>query len=138
MTNGGQGSNLRHIVTCAAVCYAQSMGTSALRTSEHPGNTSSVEARHEPLWRLLLAPRPFVVVSSLVYVAMLISLAGRGCVPCITAWQTWTIAVAYVGLLALDRLDYLIFGETPPRRAGLMLILVRILLIETARAIGGI
>jgi signal transduction histidine kinase len=43
------------------------------------------------------------------------------------SWKTPTSVIALLGLLALDRLDYRLYGERPPAKAGLLLFALRLL-----------
>lgn len=103
-----------------------------------PDKSALKQLRLERGWWLWLAPRPFTLVSSALYLTLLINLVLNGCNGCY--WQPWSVPVAagvLLALLALDRLDYWFFGETPPARAALLLLAARFLLIEVLAQLGG-
>jgi signal transduction histidine kinase len=59
------------------------------------------------------------------------------CDACGSWWAGALLAGVLAALLLLDRLDYLLYGETPPRKAGLMLMGARFALTAAAAAMFG-
>ena len=117
------------------MCYALSMGTasSLQQTLEYapPGKADLGKLRRERGWRLWLAPRPFTFVSTGVYLGMMVYTFMEDCLNCKTPWLPWAIALTIgclLALLALDRLDYWLYGDTPPAKAGLILLASRLAL----------
>ena len=97
------------------------------------------QLRRERGWKLWLAPRPFTLVSSTIYL-LLISLALLGdCDPCKeNPWAIVPLVGVLIALLALDRVDYWLFGEVPPARAAIVLLAGRFLLVEGVAQFGGL
>ena len=79
--------------------------------------------------RMWLAPRPFDVVTSTIYIGMLILDIGWGESDAVLSWRSLLWGVIAFSLVALDRLDYKLFGEVPPVKAGIVLMALRFLLI---------
>jgi signal transduction histidine kinase len=91
-------------------------------------------------WLRWLAPRLFDPLPTAVYAATLIFYyAGKfedhGVL--FTTAQDLVFGGVVLALVALDRLEYGLFGETPARRAGAPLLIVRLLLVGLALASGG-
>ena len=91
-------------------------------------------ARRAPGWAGWLFPKPFDVVSSVLYVGTLIlffydRLRGAYGHPLI-GWQAVLITGAIAGLLVVDRVEFWRYGETPPARVAAALLLLRAVLIE--------
>ena len=119
------------------MCYAHCMGATLIsgqtwRTT--PLDRAGVERlRRERGWRLWVAPRPFTLVSSVVYLgALYYTFWGGDCsnsnADCGPSWWSVVSAACLLTLLALDRLDYWLYGETPPARVGFMLLALRLAL----------
>src|SRR2546423_13598567 len=119
------------IVMHPAFCYAPPMSLAALWAYAPPDRLSMKRLRKERGWRLWLVPRPFTLVSTPFYLFLLVGALGVPPVVCDSCQgRTWHIPLfvgAIVVLLALDRLDYWLFGETPPARAGLLLLALRVI-----------
>jgi signal transduction histidine kinase len=88
-------------------------------------------------WKVWLAPRPFTLVSTGVYTAAFLMLLQGNCDACRPWWAGAIMAAALVGLLVLDRADYILYGETPPVKAGLVLLGVRVALTVLVAAMFG-
>src|SRR5437879_10487537 len=77
-----------------------------------------------------LMPRPFALVTTItyLYLAGAVSLTPwcDSCAP----WRTWAVIASFLILIGLDRLDYRLYGETPPLKAGIVLFAIRVLLVE--------
>jgi signal transduction histidine kinase len=87
--------------------------------------------------RMWLAPRPFDVVTSTMYIGMLILDIGWGESDVVLSWRSLLWGVIAFSLVALDRLDYRLFGEVPPVKAGIVLMALRFLLIVAVGALIG-
>jgi signal transduction histidine kinase len=97
------------------------------------------QLRQERGWKLWLAPRPFTLVSSTIYLLLIaLSLLGD-CTPCQeNPWAIVPLFGVLITLLALDRVDYWLFGEVPPAKAAIVLLAVRLLLVEGIAQFGGL
>jgi signal transduction histidine kinase len=105
--------------------------------TEHPPRRATTEPGGSRArgWKLWLAPRPFTVVSTAVYLGVLYFTFLEYCESCGETWKAIVSLVSLVGLLALDRLDYLLYGEVPPARAGFLLLALRFVLAATVTAL---
>src|SRR5215471_2853062 len=86
-------------------------------------------------WTWWLIPKPFDLVSSLLYIGVLVpylySFATQsGYYPPLALWQAALMTVTSVALLAVDRIEYFFYGDETPRRAAVFLLLTRIVFIE--------
>ena len=86
-------------------------------------------------WTWWLVPRSFDLVSSLLYIGVLVpylySFATQsGYTPPLALWQAALMTVTTVALLAVDRVEYFFYGEETPARAAIFLLLTRIVFIE--------
>lgn len=101
-----------------------------------PTNNQSIQQlRKERGWRLWLAPRPFTLISFVYLIFPLVLVGGFG----LGEGNSWAIVLTIgvlLALLALDRLDYWLFGEVPPTVAGIILLVVRFLLVEAVAQYG--
>src|SRR5687768_786572 len=112
------------------------MNLQAILAYSPPDKSAIRQLRRKQGWRLWLAPKPFTIVSTLVYIVAFVVLFGL-CLTCLRTGQDFLITGAFLALLALDRLDYWLFGEVPPAREAALLLIVRITLIEAlAWAVG--
>lgn len=81
-------------------------------------------------WTWLLVPKPFDLVSSSLYIALLMTFFAFGC-DCVFSWWHVTLLIGCICVLLLvDRLEYWFYGEETPARTALVLLLTRIILIE--------
>lgn len=77
-------------------------------------------------------PKPFDLVSTGLSVGVLIPYfydIMQGYSP-YYVWGPWLMVVAIAGLLAVDRLEYWLYGEKPPARQAIAFLVVRVILIE--------
>ncbi len=81
-------------------------------------------------WTWILAPKPFDVVSSLLYLGVVFTDWYISCDCDTTETKLLLIAGITVILLSIDRLEYWWYGEETPTLAAVALLLVRIILIE--------
>jgi len=86
-------------------------------------------------WTWWLVPKPFDLVSSLLYIGVLVpylySFATQtGYEPPLALWQAAFMIITTAALLATDRVEYFFYGEETPTRAAIFLLLARIVLIE--------
>ncbi len=110
----------------------------ATATKEHTAqNTPSSKARpyRRRGWTWWLIPKPFDLVSSLLYIGALVpylySFATQsGYTPPVALWQAALMTVTTAALLAVDRVEYFFYGEETPPRAAASLLLMRIVFIE--------
>ena len=97
------------------------------------------QLRQERGWKLWLAPRPFTLVSSALYLFLMSLVLLGDCDPCKeNPWAIVPLVSVLIALLVLDRVDYWLFGEVPPARVAILLLLVRFLLIEGVAQLGGL
>ena len=83
-------------------------------------------------WTWWLMPKPFDIVSSGISVGVLIPyfydiLQGYRSS---SIWEPWLMLCAITALLAIDRLEYWLYGEKPPARQATVFLLLRVILIE--------
>jgi signal transduction histidine kinase len=88
--------------------------------------------RHRIWW---LIPKPFDLVSSLLYLGVLVPFlysffTGSGYVPPLLWWQTGLMSASIALLLSVDRLEFYIYGKKTPFRIATLLLLIRVALIE--------
>jgi len=86
-------------------------------------------------WNWVLVPRPFDLVSSLLYLGVLIPFlysffTRSGYAPLLVGWQIGLMLGTTLVLLVIDRLEYRRYGEWVPVRVAIFLFLVRVVLIE--------
>ncbi len=86
-------------------------------------------------WTWWLVPKPFDLVSSLLYIGVLVpylySFATQtGYEPPLALWQVALMIIATTALLAVDRVEYFFYGEETPTGAAIFLLLTRIVFIE--------
>src|SRR5688500_3721719 len=117
------------------MCYARSMSQRATWWSTPTGNQSIQQLRKERGWRLWLAPRPFTLISLVTLIFPIVLVSGFGLGGGDSSGIALTIGVL-IALLALDRIDYWLFGEVPPTGAGIILLTVRFLLVELVAQFG--
>src|SRR4051812_40705083 len=115
------------------MCYAHSMKLSASRRNKRSGDAPAAddgraEARGHRGWRVWIAARPITLVSSFFYLATLISILAGDCLDCRVAWKGVMSVGLLLLLLLLDRLEYGLFGEMPPKRTKLALLATRLAL----------
>jgi signal transduction histidine kinase len=82
-----------------------------------------------------LVPKPIDLMSSLLYLGVLIpylySFATHtGYEPSLAWWQALLMVVTTVMLLAVDRIEYFLYGDETPTSAAVFLLLTRIVFIE--------
>src|SRR5258708_4858100 len=82
-----------------------------------------------------LVPRPFALMSSLLYIGVLVPflysfVPQTGYNPALTSWQAVLMIVTIVLLLGVDRLEYRLYGEETRPRAAIFMMAARIALIE--------
>lgn len=88
-------------------------------------------------WHWWLVPRPFDLVSSLLYLGVLAPFlysffTRSGYTPLSAGWQAVIMVAAVAILLGIDRLEYRLYGEATPGRAAAPLFIARVVLIEIA------
>jgi signal transduction histidine kinase len=105
------------------------MSVEATFAEKAEGKPGTRQMHREQWWKVWLAPRPFTIVATLVYIASFMLIQGE-CPGCPLRGRDFLAAGVYLGLMALDRLDYRLYGETPPVRAGIALLALRVLLLE--------
>ena len=130
-------SIFRPIEAGGLLCYARSMARTWRVSNIWQRSVQPAEVTRERGWKVWLAPRPFTLVSTVVYAAGLLMLMQGQCDGCRPLWAVPLATVALLGLLLLDRLDYLLYGETPPVKAGLVLLGLRLALTMIVAAIFG-
>jgi signal transduction histidine kinase len=86
-------------------------------------------------WTWWLVPKPFDLVSSLLYIGVLVpylySFTTRSVYnPPLALWQAAFMIVTTVALLFVDRVEYFLYGDETPTRAAIFLLLIRIVFIE--------
>src|SRR5260221_100486 len=124
-------------------------GISTMHTNTESSNAAEAAIkRPRPERRGLqrLVPRPFYLISSAFYLGVLAGFLYTfatelsqsqqcGCSP---EWVLRLVVMtcAIAALFALDRLEYRLYGEETPRRAAIILFLVRVLVYEVAASTG--
>ncbi|HEY5002747.1 MAG TPA: histidine kinase dimerization/phosphoacceptor domain-containing protein, partial [Ktedonobacteraceae bacterium] len=85
-------------------------------------------------WKWWILPKPFDLVSSMLYLAVVgtfFTYDVCACAPLPWRISKSIVLVSCVGaLLFIDRWEYWRYGEEPPARSALLLLAIRILLIE--------
>jgi signal transduction histidine kinase len=86
-------------------------------------------------WTWWLIPKSYDLASSLIYIGVLVpylsSFATQsGYDPPIALWQAALMIFTTIALLAVDRVEYFLYGDETPTRAAIFLLLTRIVLIE--------
>jgi signal transduction histidine kinase len=81
-------------------------------------------------WAWVLAPKPFDLVSSSLYIGVLLTDLYFSCDYELTWMGVMLITGAILILLSIDRLEYWFYGEETPAMAAAGLLLARIILIE--------
>lgn len=107
-------------------------------TKEHTAHiNTSLKARPARArgWTWWLIPKPFDLVSSLLYIGALVpylySFATQtGYTPPIAWWQAAFMTVTTIALLVVDRVEYFFYGEETPPRAAASFLVMRIVFIE--------
>lgn len=100
--------------------------------SDTPSNGQPSRKRGRAWW---LIPKPFDLVTSLLYLAALIPYLysyarQRDYTPPIAWWQAALMLVTTIALLAVDRTEYFFYGEGTPPRPAVFFLLTRIVFIE--------
>jgi signal transduction histidine kinase len=95
----------------------------------------STRAASSRRWSWWLVPRPFDLVSSLLYLGVLVPFLSSfftqtGYTPPLGWWQVALICGAIAVLLVVDRLEYRLYGEDTPHKIAVLLFLARVALIE--------
>jgi len=96
--------------------------------------TSSLHkrARSTRGWAWWLMPKSFDLVSTGLSVGVLIPYfydIVQGYRP-YYVWDPWLMVCAIAGLLAVDRLEYWLYGEKPPAKQAIVFLAIRVILIE--------
>lgn len=86
--------------------------------------------RQHPLGRAWwFVPKPFDLVSSALYIAVLLTYFLYDC-PCLRGWLHDSLLVTSVlALLSIERVEYWLYGEEPPRGVAIALLALRCALI---------
>jgi len=105
------------------------------KTLAHIKSSSTEQPYRRRGWTWWLIPRPFDLMSSLLYIGVLVPflysfVTQTGYNPALTSWQVVLMIVAIMLLLAVDRLEYRLYGEETPPRAAIFMLAARIALIE--------
>ncbi len=105
------------------------------KTLAHIESSSTEQPYRRRGWTWWLIPRPFDLMSSLLYIGVLVPflysfVTQTGYNPALTSWQAVLMIVTIVLLLGVDRLEYRLYGEETPPRAAIFMLAARIALIE--------
>jgi signal transduction histidine kinase len=100
-----------------------------------PGPAVSTRQSSGHHWNWWLIPKPFDLVSSLLYLGVLLPflysfITRSGYSPALVWWQVALVIGAIAVLLAVDRLEYRFYGEQVPGRVAVLLFFGRVVLIE--------
>ena len=150
-----QSIDFRPIAIQPPFCYANLMSTPVIQAEAQPDPTAVEIRRHMRDWRFWLLPRPVVLMTSLLYLLVLvfwfdqqISISWSLRLISFVFWELGLQGAAILGclvaLLVIDRIDYWIWGEHPPQHALIGLFALRLILIESVarlmstRIVGGI
>lgn len=79
-----------------------------------------------------LAPRSFDLVSSALYIAVVVTFFTYGCNCDFAWWRAISLLINIAVLLFIDRLEYALYAEQTPARIALILLSARIILIGVA------
>ncbi len=99
-------------------------------------NTSSKERSHRARrWTWWLVPRPFDLMSSLLYIGVLAPylysfVTQSGYDPPLRWWQAAFMIVFTFLLLTADRIEYFLYGDETPIRAAVCFLVARVVFIE--------
>src|SRR5260370_35365471 len=91
------------------------------KTLAHIKSSSTEQPYRRRGWSWWLVPRPFDLMSSLLYIGVLVPflysfVTQTGYNPALTSWQAVLMIVTIVLLLGVDPLEYAFYAdETPPR-----------------------
>lgn len=99
-------------------------------TSFHTRTQTGKELCQRRGWTWILAPKPFDVVSSLLYAGVIFTDWYISCDCESTETKLLLIAGILLILLSIDRVEYWWYGEETPTVPAIVLLLARILLIE--------
>lgn len=130
-------SIFRPIEAEGSLCYARGMARTWRVSNIWQRTSQPAEVRRERGWKVWLAPRPFTLVSSATHLAAILYVLQGDCEGCRPLWRGVLAVVALLGLLLLDRLDYRLYGETPPRVAGFVFLGLRLALTMAVAGIFG-
>ncbi|MBA2287216.1 MAG: sensor histidine kinase [Ktedonobacteraceae bacterium] len=111
------------------------MATATKEHTAHSNASSKTRPYRARAWAWWLIPRPFDLVSSLLYIGALVPylynfVTQSGYTPPVAWWQATFMTVITVALLAVDRVEYFFYGEETPPRSAASFLLVRIVFIE--------
>ena len=104
-------------------------------TSTQIKNSSVRRPYRERGWIWWLVPEPIDLVSSLLYLGVLVPylssfVTQTGYNQPVSVWQAVLFIITVVTLLAMDRVEYRLYGEETPPKAAILLLVTRIALIE--------
>src|SRR5260221_12993083 len=105
------------------------------KTLAHIKSSSTEQSYRRRGWTWWLVPRPFDLMSSLLYIGVLVPFLYSFVTqttynPVLTSWQAVLMIVAIVLLLGVDRLEYRLYGDETPPRASIFILAARIALIK--------
>jgi signal transduction histidine kinase len=86
-------------------------------------------------WTWWLVPKPFDLVSSLLYLGVLVPYLFSFATPSgydlsLAWWQAALFIASTIILLVVDRIEYFLYGDETPTRAAIFLLVTRIVFIE--------
>ena len=112
------------------LCYPYSNAMSKTNSSLHTNSLTGKQLCQQRGWTWILAPKPFDVVSSSLYIGVVLSDFYVSCDCEYTETRFLLIIGAILTLLGIDRLEYRFYGEETPALPATTLLVARILLIE--------
>ncbi len=98
--------------------------------SSHARTLTGRELCQQQGWSRMLVPKPFDIVSSALYIGVLIANLYSRCACEITWWYVVLLVGAILTLMSIDRLEYWFYGEETHARMAAFLLVTRIILIE--------
>ena len=139
MTSGNAPCDIWHIVMelnfCYTVlsemlCYQPVNAMNKTKTSLHISTLTGKQLCQQRGWTWILAPKPFDVVSSSLYLGVVLTDFYVTCDCEYRGTSSLLIIGAILILLSIDRLEYWFYGEETPDVPAIALLIARILLIE--------
>lgn len=124
------GLDFCYTVHSEMLCYQSVEAMKKTNTSLHTRTLTGRQLCQQRGWTWILAPKPFDVVSSLLYLGVVFTDWYISCDCESPGTKLLLISGIVLILLSIDRLEYWWYGEETPAVSAIALLLARILLIE--------
>ncbi|MEO8973960.1 MAG: sensor histidine kinase [Ktedonobacteraceae bacterium] len=112
------------------LCYQYMDAMNRTNTSLHTSTLTGKQLCQQRGWTWILAPKPFDVVSSSLYIGVVLTDFYVSCDCEFIGTRFLLIIGAILILLSIDRLEYWFYGEEIPVVPAITLLIARIVLIE--------